>query len=208
MDQDLLNSEADNNIKNTQQETIKTVVSMMPHVFTYYEIFVFTNKNNVYKLQNKPFKGPKVLTELEYEIDEKPIYIGGTNDYKGFYFLGYQNGKLAKINLSCFKTEFNRKKLKTAFNTDSPLLFIEINEQDIDVIFISNLNKVVLTNTSNINPVDSRSSKGNHVMKSKHGSYVTHIKKPSQVNFQDLEYYRKEPNVVGFYLKPGDALVV
>ena len=45
-------------------------------------------------------------------------------------------------------------------------------------------------------------------MKPKDGSYMTKLKKLSQVKLQDPEYYRKDEslNVVGYYLKQGDEI--
>ncbi len=184
------------------------ILKMMPQVFHYPEILIFTNQNNVYKIHNQQNhqRSPQVLSEVMYEPDEKPIYMAGTRNYKGFLFVGYQNGKLAKISLEAYQTETLRKKLKGAYNTESPLLFIELAETELDLIFVSNLQKIVMVNTSLINAVGSRNTKGVQVMKSKNQSYVTAIKKPTQVQFADLEYYRKELNVVGFYLKQGDSL--
>ncbi|MCX8472970.1 MAG: hypothetical protein ORN85_04910 [Sediminibacterium sp.] len=197
--------EKEQNIGSTNEVHL---LKMMPQVFQYPEILIFTNQNNVYKIhnQNNHHRGAQVLAEVNYEPDEKPIYMAGTRHYKGFLFFGYANGKLAKISLEAYQTETLRKKLKGAYNTESPLLFIELSETDLDLIFISNLQKIVLINTSLINAVGSRNSKGVHVMKSKHQSYVTAIKKPNQVQFTDLEYYRKDLNVVGFYLKPEDKI--
>jgi hypothetical protein len=173
------------------------------------EFLVFTSMFNVYKVQNKVFSSKlKILEGIEFEPGEKPIYITGTRNYSGHLIVAFENGKIGKITMESYKTEFNRKKLKSAYNNESPLIYIEHIEKDTDFVAISSINKVVLFNTSMINPVGSKTTKGFHVMKSKDGSTMAKIKKPEQVKFHDPNYYRREEglNVVGFYLKPGDEI--
>lgn len=57
-----------------------------------------------------------------------------------------------------FQTEYNRKKLKNAFNSESRLIFIELIEHDIDLVAVSSIKKVILFNTVQINPVESRTT--------------------------------------------------
>ena len=173
------------------------------------EFLVFTSMNNVYKVQNKVFSNKlKIIENIMFEPSEKPIYITGTRNYSGFMIFAYENGKIGKVTMESYKTEFNRKKLKSAFNNESPLVFIEHIEQDIDLVAISSINKVILFNTNLINPVGSKTTKGFYVMKSKDGSTMAKIKKLEQVKFQEPNYYRREEglNVVGFYLKQGDEI--
>ena len=72
-----------------------------------------------------------------------------------------------------------------------------------DLFAVSNINKVVLFNTSKINPVESRTTKGVQVLKQKENSIMIKVKKLNRVKLQNPEYYRKEEslNVVGNYLK-------
>jgi DNA gyrase subunit A len=76
------------------------------------------------------------------------------------------------------------------------------------LVVLSSINKVVLFNTSKINPVESRTTKGVQVMKQKDNSMMTKVKKMNQVKLQDPEYYRKDEslNVVGYYLLHGDEI--
>jgi DNA gyrase/topoisomerase IV subunit A len=164
---------------------------------------------NVYKVQNKAFKTKlQILSTIEFEPSERPIYVTGTRNYSGYLIAAFENGKIGKITMESYKTEFNRKKLKSAFNNESPLVFIEHVQEDIDLVAISSINKVILFNTRQINPVGSKTTKGFHVLKSKDGSIMINVKKYEQVKFQDPAYYRRDEglNVVGFYLKQGDEI--
>jgi DNA gyrase subunit A len=55
--------------------------------------------------------------------------------------------------MDSFQTEYARKKLKKAFNSESRPIFIELIERDIDLVAVSSIKKVVLFNTAQINAV-------------------------------------------------------
>jgi len=73
---------------------------------------------------------------------------------------------------------------------------------------MSDIDKIVVFNTSQINAVGSKTTKGVQVMKSKDRSRMVRVKKLSDTNLGDSEYYRKSEglNVVGFYIKEGDTV--
>jgi DNA gyrase subunit A len=173
------------------------------------EILVYTTNHNVYKVPKKGL-GDKVqaLSKIEFEPGEKPIYLTGEKGYAGYLVVAFENGKIAKISMSSFQTEYSRKKLKNAFNDESKLIFIERIDHDIDLVAISNINKVVLFNTSQINPVESRTTKGVQVLKQKSGSIMTKVKRAEHAKLTEPEYYRKSEglNVVGYYLKKEDEI--
>jgi DNA gyrase/topoisomerase IV subunit A len=173
------------------------------------EILVFTTNHNVYKVQKKEISDKfQALRKIEFEPGEKPIYLTGEKHYKGFLIVAFENGKIGKIAMNSFKTDYNRKKLKNAFNSESKLIFIELLDHDIDLVTMSSIKKIVLFNTAHINPVESRTTKGVQVMKQKDGSFMTKVKRAELTKLVEPEYYRKSEglNVVGYYLKPGDSI--
>jgi DNA gyrase/topoisomerase IV subunit A len=171
-------------------------------------ILVFTSAGNVCKVQNMNYGSiQSIIAKCEFESDEKPIYIVGTKSFSGFLIAGFESGKVAKITMKSFVTEFNRKKLKNAFNTESRLVFIEHINTEVDLVAVSNINKVVVFNTSQINAVESRTTKGVQVMKSKDRSLMAKMRRLDQVKLSDPSYYHNESlNVVGYYLKDGDEV--
>jgi DNA gyrase subunit A len=173
------------------------------------EILVFTSHHNVYKVQKKEIMDKfQALQKIEFEHEEKAIYLTGEKKYKGFLIVAFENGKIGKISMKGFQTEFNRKKLKNAFNSDSRLIFIELIEHDIDLVVLSSIKKVILFNTSQINPVESRTTKGVQVLKPKDGSSMIKVKRLEHTRLTEPDYYRKSEglNAVGFYLKQGDEM--
>ena len=175
------------------------------HYFS--EVLVFTTACNVYKVQKREINDRlEVMNKIDFEPDEKPIYMTGTKSYSGYLIVAFENGRVGKVLMTSFQTEHNRKKLKNAFNDESKLIFIEHIENDIDLVALSNKNKVVLFNTNQINPVESRPTKGVQVLKLEDGSIMTKMKQLNQVKLQDIEYYRKNLNVIGYYLLKGDEI--
>jgi len=173
------------------------------------EILVFTSLCNVYKVQKKELLDKiQALQKIDLEPGERPIYLTGDKRYKGFLIVAFENGKMGKIALKSYETEYARKKLKGAFNGESRLVFIELIEHDIDLVAVSSIKKIVLFNTSLINAVESRTTKGVQVMKPKDGSVMIRVSRLENTKLADPEYYRKSDslNAIGFYLKPGDEL--
>ncbi len=173
------------------------------------EILVFTSNQNVYKVKRSEISDKfQALQKIDLEPGEKPIYLTGEKKYKGYLIVAFENGKIGKISMNSFQTEFNRKKLKNAYNNESRLIFIELIEADIDLVAVSSIKKIVLFNTSQINAVGSRTTKGVQVIKPKAGSSMLKVKRLEQTILADPEYYRRSDslNAVGFYLRQGDEI--
>ncbi|MDZ7635048.1 MAG: hypothetical protein U5L72_11740 [Bacteroidales bacterium] len=173
------------------------------------EILVFTSLCNVNKVQKKELTEKfQALQKIDLEPGERPIYLTGEKRYKGFLIAAFENGKIGKISMKSYQTEYARKKLRNAFNGESRLIFIELIEHDIDLVAMSSIKKVVVFNTSLINAVESRTTKGVQLMKPKDGSVMIKVMRLENTKLTDPEYYRKTDslNAIGFYLKQGDEI--
>ncbi|HOQ01368.1 MAG TPA: DNA topoisomerase (ATP-hydrolyzing) subunit A [Acetivibrio clariflavus] len=176
------------------------------------DLLLFSNKQVVYKLKIYEIEDCKASSLGEYlanllgiEEDERIIHIVATDDYKGYMIFAFENGKVAKIELSSYATKTNRKKLANAYSTLSKVVYIQHILEDEELVAFSSLNKVLIFNTSSINPKSTRDSQGVQVMKSKKGSVMTCIKRLNEVAFKDFEYYRtKNIPAIGCYLKEED----
>lgn len=208
---DLFRNESQQSIdfnKRTESQPEKSVIKSTnkTSLFNYREFLIFTNESNVYKLQNNGVTSrQEILNRIAFDDGERPIYITGTTNYSGFILTGFENGKIAKVFLESLRTQSNRKRLKNAYNTDSKLVFIEHIENEIDLLAISTIDKVILFNTGDINPKSSTKSSGVQVLKPKGNSKLKAIKKINQVEFNDLEYYRKNIPATGNYLLRHDS---
>ncbi|MFZ5517660.1 MAG: AAA domain-containing protein [Candidatus Zhuqueibacterota bacterium] len=171
------------------------------------EILVFTDKYNVYKIANNSYYSKQhILDSINFEKDEKPIYITSTSDFSGYMLFGFENGKVAKIFMKSYETETQRKRLKNAYNNNSKIVYIDHLKEDVELVAISSIKKILIFNTAHINPKESRNSQGNQVMKSKNNSIMQKIKKVNHVSFQNIDYYKKDIPAIGNYLLSGDRI--
>ena len=171
------------------------------------EFLAFTSMQQVYKIKSNNKANAKA--KLELEDDEKLSHLIKIANYSDHLLVAFENGKVGKIRLSCYQTELNRKKLKNAFNRESKLIFVEVleKEKNIDLVVVSNKNKVIVFNTDKISSVSSKTTQGIQVMHLKDGSLMTKVKRLDGVKLNDPEYYRtKGLNVVGNYLRSGDEV--
>ena len=182
-------------------------------------LLLFSNTGNCYKLyeyelqDDKPSNfGQYLPTLLQLEDDEQIInMISVDDDYKGNLIEIFENGKIANIELSAFKTETKRSKLKNSLCLkNGKLLNMFIINKDVDIILQSSLNKVLITNTSYINSKASKSTNGNQIMKSKKDSKVIFAEQLQNINSElihDIEYYKNKNGIgIGVYLKEGDII--
>jgi DNA gyrase subunit A len=176
------------------------------------ELILFSDQYVAYKLKVHEINdckasslGEYLENLLELEPDERILYMVSTEDYSGHMLFSFENGKSAKIPLSSYETKTNRKKLANAYYASSPLCDIRFLEEDIELVAFSNIDKVLVFDTSSINPKATRSSAGVQVLKSKKGSFMSKIRQLDEVSFQDIDYYRtKNIPAVGRYLKEDD----
>lgn len=135
------------------------------------ELLVFTSKHQVYKAKLDDFPDTKasVLGEylpgkLEMEEGETALYTAVISKYQGYMIFVFENGKLAKVDLSAYETKTNRKKLINAFSDKSPLAAAVYLEEDADIVITSQADRNLLINTAVILPKTTKSTQGIQAM--------------------------------------------
>lgn len=172
------------------------------------DILIFTNKKNVYKYKTHELEDhkPSVLGEYLPSLlglkDEEILFVTVTNDYKGHLLIGFEDGKMAKIEMSAYETKQNRAMLKNAYADKNAIYFNHIHE-DIDILGVSSINKVLVLNTSMINSKTSKTTIGVQVVKSKNDSFVASYHS-LMGELEEADYYRTSNAGVGKYLRKGD----
>ncbi len=177
------------------------------------ELLLFSDRQTVYKLRIYDIPDCKASTLGEYltnllQLDEgeRIIYIISTDNYAGWVLFSFENGKSAKIEMSSYATKTNRKKLANAYSDTSALIDIRYLESDMDLVAFSNINKVLIFNTGNINPKTTRNSQGVQVMKEKKGSRMCYVKTIEESGIKNPDYYRtRSIPAVGCYFREEDA---
>ncbi len=178
------------------------------------ELLLFSNKHTVYKMKvyevsdcKASSLGDYLANLLELEEGENIIYVTATEDFKGNMMFFYENGKAAKVDLESYATKTNRKKLANAYSNKSKLVSMMYLCEDIELVAVSNINKVLVFDTSKISSKTTRGSQGVQVLSSKKGSYVAKILPVEESGLLDLDYYRtKNIPAVGRYLRDEDKL--
>ena len=135
------------------------------------ELLVFTSKHQVYKAKLDDFPDTKasVLGEylpgkLEMEEGETALYTAVISKYQGYMIFVFENGKIAKVDLSAYETKTNRKKLINAFSDKSPLAAAVYLEEDADIVITSQAGRNLLINTAVILPKATKSTQGIQAM--------------------------------------------
>lgn len=175
------------------------------------DVLFFTDLCNVYKVKAHEIKDhkPSDLGEylpnlLQMTENEKVIFMHITIGYEGNLLLGFQNGKIAKIETNTYETKTNRKKLIHAFSEHSPVVSIFHIMQDEDFVVYSSINKLLVFNSMLVPLKTTRTTQGVQVLLSKKGSTMTKIEKLSDSSITDDKYYRnKNIPAVGYYVKEG-----
>lgn len=175
------------------------------------DLLLFSNKHVVYKVKIHELSDSKASQLGDYlnnilslETGEKIIKMHATDNYGGHLLFAYENGKMAKIPVSSYETKTNRKKLSNAYNADSKLVDLFYLENDMDFVAFSSIDKVLVFNTSQINPKTTRDSQGVTVLKSKKGSVLTRIVPLNEAKLNSPEYYKANIPAIGCYLKEED----
>lgn len=135
------------------------------------ELLVFTSLHQVYKAKLDDFPDTKasVLGEylpgkLEMEENETVLYTAVVKEYKGYMIFVFENGKLAKVDLSAYETKTKRKKLINAFSDKSPLASAVYLEEDKDIVITSQSGRNLLLNTAIVMPKTTKNTQGVQAM--------------------------------------------
>lgn len=161
------------------------------------ELLFFTDKCRVYKAKAADFDDSKasvlgdyVASKLEMEPDENAVYMAVTTDYKGFMLFFFDNGKLAKIDLSAYETKTNRKKLIKAYCEKFPVVNMFCVTEDKEYVMKSTSGRILLLNTGAIAVKTTKDSMGVSVMTLKKGHRVSSVKEYTDGEFVKPARYR------------------
>ncbi|HHV51080.1 MAG TPA: topoisomerase IV [Clostridiales bacterium] len=131
------------------------------------ELLFFTDKGTVYKSRVSDFPDSKasvigdyVASNLGFEEGENAIYMVVTSDYSGYMVFLFENGKIAKVELSAYQTKTNRRKLINAYSTNSPVVAIFHIQKDEEILLTSSSGRMLLVHTGAFSPKATRNTIG------------------------------------------------
>lgn len=178
------------------------------------ELLFFSDKSTVYKMKTYDLADSKVSAMGEYmpgllglDSDERIIYTVVTSDYKGLMLFAFENGKMAKVELSNYQTKTNRKKLISAYSDKSPIASVLYIPEDSEIVSFADNNKVLSLNTEKIPLKTTKSTQGVQVMKmTRKGAKLVKACLASDSGLSDVKPYRtKNIPAAGSFLKKEDS---
>lgn len=161
------------------------------------ELLFFTDRCQVYKAKTSDFADTKasvlgdfVASTLEMDKDENAIYMVNTSDYKGYMLFFFENGKVAKVDLSAYATKTNRKKLIKAYCEKFPLAAVRYIREDCELVLTSTSGRILLLNTGAIAPKTTKDTQGVGVMTQKKNHRLDRVEDYREGMFQKPARYR------------------
>ncbi|MBR0535431.1 MAG: topoisomerase IV [Clostridia bacterium] len=161
------------------------------------ELLFFTDQCQVYKARACDFEDTKasvlgdfIPSKLEFDKDEKPIYMAVTNDYKGYMLFFFENGKVAKVDMAGYQTITKRKKLIKAYSNKSPIVSAMYIKEDTELVLVSTAGRHLLVNTAAISPKTTKDTAGVNVLTVKKYHKLQSVRQYREGEFAKPHRYR------------------
>ncbi len=143
------------------------------------ELLFFSDQATVYKTRACDFKDTKasvmgdyIPAKLGFAEGEGTRYMAVLTEYTGYMLFFYENGKVAKVEMSAYATKANRRKLVGAYSDKSPLVAAYYVPQDSEFVLTSTSGRRLLLHTGAVTPKTTRSTIGVQVMTLKGKHYL------------------------------------
>lgn len=161
------------------------------------ELLFFTDKHQVYKAKVNDFADTKasvlgeyIPSKLEMEEGENAIYMVVTGDYGGYMLFLFQNGKIAKVNLSSYATKTNRKKLIKAYGNKSPLAAIMHIGEEKQLVVETTGGRCLLFDTSAVLPKSMKDTQGVALITVKKNQQISVLRDYVEGEFAKVSRYK------------------
>ncbi len=179
------------------------------------ECVFFTDKSTAYKMKLYDIPDAKVSTMGEYmpgilgiEENEKILYTVITDKFEGMMLFAFENGKIAKVELSNYYTKSNRKKLIGAYSDKSPVVSILHITGESDIIAMSDNNRVLFVNTLKVPLKATKNTQGVQLISLKKNTKLINLQLASESGFiEPKKYAVRNIPAAGSFLKKEDTQI-
>ena len=201
------------NLRMSGEQKVKEGDRMLPEIecSNKDELLFFTNNHQVYKSKADDFADTKasvlgeyVPSKLDMDEGEQVVYMAVLSEYSGYMLFAFENGKLAKVDISAYATKTNRKKLINAYSNKSPLAGAIYIKEDTDIVLSSSGGRKLLINTAGILPKTTKDTLGIAAMKLKKTHKVLSIHIHFENEFEK-EWRFRAKNLPAAGALPGEA---
>ena len=176
------------------------------------ELLFFSNKSQVYKMKAADFADTKASVLGEYiparaQMDEgeSAAYMAVTYQYDGFMLFFFENGKVAKVEMSAYQTKQNRKKLLNAYSDKSPLTAALYVREDCEVLLTASSGRMLLFHTGLIAPKATKNTQGVQAMNLKKGQRLMSARLYEEGMLQNPNRYKKNLPALGALPEAGES---
>ena len=176
------------------------------------ELLFFSNKSQVYKMKAADFADTKASVLGEYiparaQMDEgeSAAYMAVTYQYDGFMLFFFENGKVAKVEMSAYQTKQNRKKLLNAYSDKSPLTAALYVREDCEVLLTASSGRMLLFHTGLITPKATKNTQGVQAMNLKKGQRLLRVQLYEEGMLQNPNRYKKNLPALGALPEAGES---
>ncbi|MCL2034064.1 MAG: DNA topoisomerase (ATP-hydrolyzing) subunit A [Oscillospiraceae bacterium] len=135
------------------------------------QLLFFTDRHQVYKADASDFADSKasllgdyIPAKLGMDDGENAVYMAVTRDYSGSMLFLFENGKLAKVDLSSYETKTKRKKLIGAYSDKSALVSVFQAGADGEYMLQSSSGKILIVNTGALSSKTTKNTQGVQAM--------------------------------------------
>ncbi len=161
------------------------------------DLLFFTNRCQVYKAKCNDFDeckasvlGDYVASKLKMDDGETAIFMAVTKNYTGQMLFFFENGKVAKVEMSSYETKTNRKKLLKAYSDKSEITAFAHIEEDREFVLTSSNGRFLLMNSAVIASKTTKDTQGVAVMKIKKGHRLMNAEVYKEGTFVKPSRYR------------------
>ena len=176
------------------------------------ELLVFTDRQQCYKARLSDFDDSKASllgdflpTKLGMDPGEGFVWACVTADYSGHLLFFFENGKVARVELSAYQTQTRRKKLTGAYSDKAPLVTAFLVREDFEAAVYTTEGRCMVFHTSALNPKTTRTTQGVNIMTLKPKYRVEKVLPLDQTAIVNLSRYRaRSLPVNGALLKEED----
>ena len=102
--------------------------------------------------------------KLGFDEGESVLNVCLPGDYSGNVVFVYENGKVAKVELSAYQTKSNRRKLTGAYCDKSPLKAVLLLKEETQLVLYSTEGRALIFSTAQLASKTTRSTQGVAVM--------------------------------------------
>ena len=168
------------------------------------ELLFFSNRARVYKLRGQDFPDTKasvlgdyVPAKLQMEEGEEVLRLVVTADYRGYLFFCFENGRVAKVELSAYQTKTNRKKLVNAYYDKSPLVAAFQLPEDRELLLTASSGRMLLFHTGVVPAKGTKNTQGILGMNLKPGQRLVSARLYQEGDLKNPTRFRKKLPAMG-----------